>query len=252
MLKRSRPLILAYNLWGKLAFNVSEKHLIQSPAIQSLVTSGNLYLCPLINFSKSDILSRAQRFETKIMSTLENINEDKIDIVAYSMAGLDLKVVLQENKNLADKVQNYVTVGTPHCGTLLSVIYNSNQLDSSHLEKSNLSTGVHYSDLMECNEENMQRLNDYLEPYDHIRYHSIAGDKAFQDQSKAYQRISKQLLESRINNGHIFNDGLFFEDEVRTDTNSITLNADHLELSPVSIMRDQDHYGHILKYLSSY
>lgn len=252
MFKRPRPLILAYNLWGKLAFNVHSKLLIQSPAIRSLADQRTLYICPVINFSKSDISTRAQRFTTKVTAILKNVKDEKIDIVAFSMAGLDVKVALHENKHLADRVKNYVTVGTPQHGTLLSVLYANNQLDSSQLEKSNLCTGVHYHDLMETNEENMNKLNDYLEPNSQIAYHYIAGDKAFQDQTDVFKRVSKRLMESSINNESLFNDGLFFDDEVINGDKSLKLNADHLDLSPVGTNRGQDAYEHIFRYLNSY
>lgn len=252
MLSRSRPLILAYNLWGKLAFNVSTKILIQSPAIRAGVTEGSVQLCPLVNFSKSDVETRAKMFGTKINAMMKGIDAEKVDIVAYSMAGLDVNLALQEDKKLADRVQNLVTVGTPRTGTLLATLYSNNQLDSAQLEKSNLCTGVHYSDLMECNDETMKQLNEYLEPYGSITYHSIAGDKAFQDQTGVFRSISKRLLESSINRNAIFNDGLFFDNEVISTQNSLTLNADHMDLSPIAIDRGQDHYGHIFRYLNSY
>ena len=252
MLNRSRPLILAYNLWGKLAFNLSQRHLINSYALRSSMQEGSVHLCPVINFSKSDIANRSQRFGTKINKILKDINTEKIDIVAFSMAGLDMQVVLQENAELAERVQNFVTVGTPCTGTLLSKLYINNQLDASQLEKTNLSTGVHYSDLMECNDEDMKRLNDYLEPYSTITYHSIAGDKDFQDQSNVFKRVSKKLLESSINQENIFNDGLFFENEVVNCEKSLRLNADHLDLAPIGVNKEQDYYGHIFKYLNSY
>lgn len=252
MSARARPLILAYNAWGKLVFNASSKMLIQSPAINALLKKEELHLCPVVNFSKSDILARGQKFEAKLKSVLQNIEADKVDLIAFSMAGLDVRVALQDNKDLADRVENFVAVGTPQRGTLLSRVYANNHLDSSHLEKSNLCTGVHYIDLMETSDEAMDKLYDYLEPNSGTTYHTIAGDKAFQDQSENLRRVSKRLLESKVNEQSIFNDGLFFDDEVVGTGKVLKLNADHLDLSPFGINRGQDIYGHIFKYLDSY
>ena len=252
MSSRARPLILAYNAWVKLVFNASQKMLIQSPAINALLKKEELHLCPVVNFSKSDILSRAEKFDAKLKSVLRKIEADKVDVVAFSMAGLDVRVALQDNKELAGRVENFVTVGTPQRGTLLSRVYANNHLDSSHLEKSNLCTGVHYTDLMETSDEAMDRLNDYFEPHSGTTYHTIAGDKAFQDQSECLRRVSKQLLESKANEQSVFNDGLFFDEEVVGTGHVLKLNADHLDLSPFGINRGQDIYGHVFKYLNSY
>ena len=252
MTGRARPLILAYNAWGRLAFNVSAKHLLASPALSSAVRSKDLHLAPVVNFGKSDVATRAERLAKCLKSVLETCESEKVDLLAFSMAGVDIRLALQENPHLAERVSNLVSIGAPCRGTVLSRVYAHGYLDSSQLEKSNLCTGVHYTDLMETNDEAMERLNAYCEPLPGVTYHYVAGDKAFEDQSEYLRRVARKLLESKVNQDCVFNDGLFFDHEVLEGGNTLKLNADHLDLSPVGLCRAQDAYGHIFKYLQSY
>lgn len=65
------------------------------------------------------IETRAADWARVIENLLEKLEADKINIIAHSMGGLDIRYALSE-LNIADQVESLTTVCTPHRGTSLA------------------------------------------------------------------------------------------------------------------------------------
>lgn len=251
MQTKNRPVVFAYYLWGNLATSSGFKDFAKNTPIFTLKNERAIH-CPLVNFTKGDIVSRSKKIGKKLNQLVKSRKLKEFDLVGFSMAGVDLRLLVQEDEELASKVQNLVSVASPLNGTVLSDVYLNDQLDANHLEKTNIITGTHYSDLMECTRDNMKLFKEYVPKIDSINYHTVIGDKSFVEQCDTLQRVSSVLLESKANVGNVFNDGLFFDNEVREGENYMRFNADHYELSPLYPTKTKSAYHKIYDYLQQY
>ena len=68
-------------------------------------------------YRSAEVYARA--LTRAMASVAEALPAAKIDVVAHSMGGLILRLVLAENPGLAARVRRIVTLGTPHHGTAL-------------------------------------------------------------------------------------------------------------------------------------
>ncbi|MEM6928376.1 MAG: hypothetical protein AAF602_15690 [Myxococcota bacterium] len=65
-------------------------------------------------------LGALERYAARLEAALRRISEGEpegIDVVAHSMGGIVLRVVLRDHADLRDRVAHAVTLGTPHHGT---------------------------------------------------------------------------------------------------------------------------------------
>lgn len=112
---------------------------------------------------------------------LKENNCDKFNLISFSIAGIDSRVALSENKSLNKKLNKFVSIASPHNGSLLGSLIEQQKFPYSDL--TNLSTllGVHFSSLQDVSKDNMKKWNSFLEDHDDERYYSINGDKMLKE-----------------------------------------------------------------------
>lgn len=65
-------------------------------------------------------LGALERYATRLAESLQRIigeESDGIDVIAHSMGGIVLRMVLRDHPDLRDAIHHVVTLGTPHRGT---------------------------------------------------------------------------------------------------------------------------------------
>lgn len=85
--------------------------------------------------------------------------EAPLHIVAYSLAGLDLRYALSRSPELQAITKSLITVGTPHKGSFLAQQFRRRMIDREHIDPICRVLGIQNRYFEEANPENMQDFN---------------------------------------------------------------------------------------------
>lgn len=244
-----KTVYIVHNIWGPYFKNYGLARYRVCQDIVNNMTKGryNCKLVPVINFGESSIASRSRILYKQLSETYQNDKDrpEKVDIIACGLSGLDLRNSWHENTNLDNIINNAITLGTPHKGSLLAGMYNKGQINIDDLGTATNFLGVRPESFKEVNVQNMELFNSYLEDWKLQRsIYSVGGDRIIKNIHKSLLFSAKTLADARRSVFDVRDyDGIFYTDETVFDTADLAkddpeyrsyhlgnMDTDHLDL----------------------
>jgi hypothetical protein len=112
----SRSLVFTYNIRRSL-FQQGAKNFYQPHQLS--IRNRQVTILPVVNNLGDSIEFRAKELARLLPKILYENNNEKCDLVSFSLSGLDARFALSQ-LGLHKKVRSLVTVGTPHQGSKLA------------------------------------------------------------------------------------------------------------------------------------
>ena len=234
-MKINLPTIFSFNLWGPIANSLKYKSLLKKNGLTKLLQNKNNHLLPILNYEENTIEERSLNFSEKLQNLLQKKKIEEFNLISFAINGIDARLSLYENSTLNSKLNKFITINTPHRGTVISDSIRKKKIKSENLEKLNYILGIHSNSLSEINKKNMQELNNFLEDEKKDNFFSVNGDKIYDDQKSFLKEVFSVVLETEESKELVFGDGVFFDEETKFFNHVYQFNADCYDLSPWGI-----------------
>ena len=121
------------------------------------------------------------------------INEKKLDkfnLISCSMSGIDARVMMEENPVIKQKVNKFISVGSPNNGSVLGNAIDEKKIEKPVLNQLNGFLGVHYECLNDVSLKGMSEINEVLEDLESDSFFTVTGDKMYEDLNGVMKEVN--------------------------------------------------------------